>query len=68
MGLSTPGVTVIRLHGGSLVSSVEVFLCREGAACGGGEEGGAKDRRHDIMVNDDKTSSCITAIVHVALF
>ena len=56
MGLSTLGVIVIRLrglHGGSLVSSAEVFLCREGAACGGGEEGGAKDRRHDIMVNDD---------------
>ena len=52
MGLSTLGITVIRL-GGSLVTSVEVFLCREGAACGGGEQGGAKDRKHDIMVNDD---------------
>ena len=50
MGLSSPEVIVISLRG-SLIMSVEVLLCRERAARGGGEKGGAKERGHDIILH-----------------
>ena len=38
MGLSSPEIIVVSLRR-SLITSVEVLLCRERAACGGGEKG-----------------------------
>ena len=45
MGLSSLEIIVVSLRR-SLITSVEVLLCRERTARGGGEKGGAKERGH----------------------
>ena len=65
MGLSSPEVIVISLRE-SLITSVEVLLCRERAARGGGEKRGAK-RREDMTSSYITSSTCKCSCSHSTL-